>query len=32
MKKRMNDIGGEVVIRSKAGEGTEIEMRVLLRN
>jgi signal transduction histidine kinase len=26
MKKRMNDIGGEIVIRSKAGEGTEIEI------
>jgi signal transduction histidine kinase len=24
MKKRMNDIGGEIVIRSSAGEGTEI--------
>jgi len=26
MKKRMNDIGGEFVIRSKIGEGTEIEL------
>ncbi len=26
MKKRMNDIGGEIVIRSKAGKGTEIEL------
>ncbi|MDX9905292.1 MAG: histidine kinase [Bacteroidales bacterium] len=26
MKKRMNDIGGEIVIGSKAGEGTEIEL------
>jgi signal transduction histidine kinase len=26
MKKRMNDIGGEVGIRSKAGEGTEIAL------
>ena len=29
MKRRMNDIGGEVVIRSKAGEGTEIEIGVV---
>jgi signal transduction histidine kinase len=26
MKKRMNDIGGEFMIRSKEGEGTEIEL------
>jgi len=31
MKKRMNDIGGELVIRSKAGEGTEIKLVVVLR-
>jgi len=28
MKKRMNDIGGELVIHSKPGEGTEIELVV----
>jgi signal transduction histidine kinase len=30
MKKRMTDIGGEVVIRSNAGQGTEIEIVVLM--
>jgi signal transduction histidine kinase len=30
MKKRMNDIGGEIVIRSNPGEGTDIELVVLL--
>jgi signal transduction histidine kinase len=28
MKKRMNDIGGDLLIRSKAGEGTEIKLVV----
>jgi signal transduction histidine kinase len=28
MKKRINDIGGEIMIRSSAGEGTEIELVV----
>ena len=31
MKKRMNDIGGEFVIRSKVGEGMEIELVVSLK-
>jgi signal transduction histidine kinase len=31
MKKRMNDIGGEFLIRSKAKEGTEIELVVLIK-
>jgi signal transduction histidine kinase len=31
MKKRMNDIGGEIVIQSKVGEGTEIELNVLMQ-
>jgi signal transduction histidine kinase len=30
MKKRMNDIGGELQIISEAGLGTEIELIVLL--
>ncbi len=31
MKKRMNDIGGEIVIRSEPGFGTEIELIVSLK-
>jgi signal transduction histidine kinase len=31
MKKRMDDIGGEFLIRSKVGEGTEIELEVNLK-
>jgi signal transduction histidine kinase len=31
MKKRMIDIGGEFVIRSEPGIGTEIELIVLLK-
>jgi len=30
MKKRMNDIGGEIMIQSKTGEGTEIEIVVAM--
>jgi signal transduction histidine kinase len=30
MKKRMNDIGGEIVIRSIVGEGTEIELIMVM--
>ena len=31
MKKRMNDIGGEIVIKSEVGVGTEIELVVSLK-
>jgi signal transduction histidine kinase len=30
MKKRMNDIGGEIMIRSIVGEGTEIELVMII--
>jgi signal transduction histidine kinase len=31
MKRRMNDIGGEFLIRSNIGEGTEIELEITLK-